>query len=88
MAFKLDTCFNGVTIAGAYWKVQRVVIEGGQQMIVLLTCAAARDMPPVCGETYGVDYDPEAGNPVSQAYTYLRALPEFSGASDVLEEST
>jgi len=33
--------------------------------------------------SYRMDYNPAGGEPLTQAYNYLKTLPEFAGATDV-----
>ncbi len=81
MALKLATDKFGVTFADAYYKVENIsVSKGGDNISVFVYNVAGGEV--MDNNNYQMDYDPVGGEPLTQAYSYLKTLPEFASATD------
>lgn len=84
MALSKDWSFHGVTFPGAYIKVSQFSGTKAEMRVTVLV-SAARGEDPFHVAYYDVPVDLDAGNPVTQAYDWLKANhPDFDGAEDVL----
>jgi hypothetical protein len=80
---KTITTKSGVTVQNAYHRVREVKIQGTNYLhFKVKSFADASQGQPFAEEEYGCPYDVEGTNPLNQAYTYVKTLPEFSGAQD------
>lgn len=70
-----------VSIVDAYIRVGR--IEGDKDKILafvdIMKEQGGRSFKT---ELYTLDHNLDGGNPIKQAYKYLKTLPEFEGATD------
>ncbi|WP_223448500.1 hypothetical protein [Pseudomonas sp. BF-R-19] len=83
MALRVATQSNGVEISSAYVKVFMPTIQPGKDRIEFGVHYLAGDMlAPFKVESYACDYDLEGENPIMQAYSHLKMLPEFTAAHD------
>lgn len=73
---------HGFTAHDAYHKVISVLIEDKTKMT--FSCAAKKESvnEPFVISQHSCAYDISGGNPIAQAYAYLKTLPEFLGAVD------
>lgn len=70
-----------VPFLGAYAKVTEY--HGNKsRMTFVVSWSEAAGAPAIRQSTYGCAVDLDGDNPIRQAYTHLKSLPEFSGASD------
>lgn len=85
MALSKTVNYKGMEVQGCYIKV--LCFEGSKKgMSVCLSYHADKDSPKLFTEWQSVVFDPLAGNYIEQAYKYLKTLPAFNDATDVLEE--
>lgn len=82
MALSKDIEFNGIQVENAYIKVENVTVEK-DSMTAMVTWRAKANSAPLQNKTYGLEYDINGKNPLSQAYEKLKALPEFDAATNV-----
>ena len=82
MALQLSTEKFGATFAQAYYKAERIVVskDGIHISVNVYNTANGEVMD---SKHYQMDYDAAGGEPLTQAYNYLKTLPEYSGATDV-----
>ena len=82
MALKLDINFNGLVVPDAYVKVNS--FEGDKMNLAfnVSTSVTAGYCPFMPIKSYCCSHDINAGNPLEQAYDYLKTLPDFSDATD------
>lgn len=73
---------HGFTVADAYHRVEDVTIIGKTKMNFSVKVYKETDKEPFAASSFACAYDLEGGNPIAQAYTHLKTLPEFSGAID------
>jgi len=83
VALKLDLNIRGIVVKDAYVKVESFTGDKNHLRFVTIIKVDKDSEPlPVPNEAYGFDYDLFAGNPVEQAYAYLKNLDKFAGAVD------
>jgi len=76
---------QGISVNGAYCRVEEVSISKSEIFFILRRYAASKGVPSFMEEYFTAPYILIGVNPMQQAYAYLKTLPEFVGASDVLE---
>lgn len=76
---------TGLTANNAYHRVEDVGLTSKTtiEFCVKTYATSAADMKPITSINYGCSYDMSGGNPIAQAYTYLKTLDEYSDAGDV-----
>ncbi|WP_417639099.1 hypothetical protein [Klebsiella aerogenes] len=77
MAILKTVDFKGITVENAVFTVDTITIQGGQ-LDFFVSMRAKADAPMLDGENYGCSYDPSAGTPEEQAYSYLKSLEKIS----------
>lgn len=80
---KTVTTEQGFEAVNAYYRVEGVRLNGKTSMSFQVR--AYKDdsgLPAFADTAYGAEYDINGNNPISQAYAHIKALPEFSGATD------
>lgn len=82
MALQLSTDKFGVTFATAYYRVEHLMVT---KAIIQVSVSVyyVKDGERINSSTYEMDYDAAGGEPLTQAYLYLKTLPDFAGATDV-----
>lgn len=95
MALSKSTSFAGVTVPGAYHRIDRVVIEHKQSIFAFvnvyadkLKADARESIPAPVSYTFPWPVDGAGNplpvlNPVYFAYTEVKKLPAYAGAADV-----
>lgn len=89
MALQMNYEYNGIPLADAYFKVDTVEFskQGGivcNVHIYVSKSIADNGGSPIAGVAFALlEYDPNGGEPLTQAYTKLKQLDEFTGAIDV-----
>jgi hypothetical protein len=93
MALQMNTTLNsGVTVENAYFMIQSY--SGNREQLRFMAvsflnrdAAQGNKAPLQYGKEYSCtpDLTDTAKNFIKQGYEYLKTLPEFSGATDVLE---
>lgn len=83
MAFKkaASTPF-GINVSDAYHRVENISIVEKTKMVFQLKISVDGNFPDFSSDAYLCDYDINGSNPIAQAYTYLKSLPEFVSAVD------
>lgn len=84
MALRKDIESKGSKFKDAYIAVVRPTISGDKLRLCFNVQARASDEAEewLTDEYWQAPYDMEGGNPFEQAYEYLKARPEFEGATD------
>lgn len=82
MALQLAKTKFGVTFNNAYHRVERVSVSK-TSVDFSVTVLHEADGEAIDYASYQMAYDPAGTEPLTQAYTYLKSLPEFAGAIDV-----
>lgn len=81
MALKKTVEFKGITVNDAYIRVWR--FEGYKTSIVVgVEFCKDASSPRFDSVSLEVPYSIDNGNPIEQAYTHIKTLPEFAGAID------
>jgi hypothetical protein len=83
MAIRKTIDFKGITVPNAYIQVTSLSIKAdwehmefsGQMMI-------DANSPPFDGLSHECPYNLEGGNPVRQAYDFLKTLEKYAGSED------
>ena len=81
MALQKTITFKGVTVGGAYIKIQS--FNGNKELLkfdVSTHSQAGEQVLTV--SSFEIPYNIEGENPIKQAYAHLKTLPEFAGATD------
>ena len=81
MAISKAVNFKGIDVPAAYIRVWRVECEKSS-MTFGVSFHAKKGAEMFDSITVSADYDIAGGNPISQAYANLKALPEFADAVD------
>lgn len=83
MALKIDTTYKGFPISGAYVAVLVPTISMDKtEMAFNIQTSASEGSEALDNQYITSPYMIDGGNPFSQAYEYLKTLPEFLGAMD------
>lgn len=83
MALKVSLNIGGIVVSDAYVKVESFTGDKNHLRFVTVVKICKDSEPlPLPNEAYGFEYELNAGNPLEQAYVYLKTLPEFTGAVD------
>ncbi|QBQ98163.1 hypothetical protein [Paraburkholderia pallida] len=94
MALKMTVNYKTLTLPEAYLRVVRPQIDLSKDAMsfgvwMFPSQDAAADIGNMLDDAAiahsGVPYDMSGGNAFEQAYCYLKTLPEYEGAIDVLE---
>ena len=76
------TTVHGINLADAYIRVEALRLAT-KSTIAFNVCVYADPLRPMIdGRTVECAYDLAGENPLKQAYSYLKTLPEFAGAVD------
>lgn len=81
---KATTTSHGFSAPSAYYRVEGVGIVGKARMN--FTVCGYKDKASTSAfetQAFSCDYDLDGDNPIRQAYTFLKTLPDFLGAEDV-----
>lgn len=83
MALKLDTDYKGLSIHGANVTVVMPRISVGKsEMTFVLWYRTSEFAEPFKAEEHSAPYEVAGGDPFSQAYIFLKTLPEFAESQD------
>lgn len=83
MALRKTVDFRGVIVPNAYVRVQPLTIQAGNaQMEFGIQIMVNATASPFEVYAIGANYNLEGGNPIRQAYDYLKTLERFQGAED------
>lgn len=86
MALKIDTTTpQGIAVSGAYCRIESISLTKTAITFALRRYKDNSGLPFFLEEYVTAPYDLTGKNPIQQAYDYLKALPEFASAVDVLE---
>lgn len=84
MALQKTTNFVGVDFTNAYHRVEWLKwSKTGDMFAQVISYSDNTATHEIGRETYAVVYDTAGGEALTQAYTHLKTLDEFSGATDV-----
>jgi hypothetical protein len=74
----------GVQVHDAYHRVEFVTIDKSKKRIDfhLRNYKDANSAFWISDGMHACDYNIDGANPIAQAYTHLKTLPEFAGATD------
>jgi len=82
MALEKTIEYKGISISNAYIKIGR--FEGIKDQLTFgVWYQASASSEPFNSKTLTCAYDLSGKNPISQAYDYIKTLPEFLGAENV-----
>lgn len=83
MALQADHMFKGINIPNAYLSVSSLGIADDKQSLhFTLDYRSAAGAVVLESVEFSGPYELEGINPFTQAYTYLKTLPEFGGLVD------
>jgi hypothetical protein len=81
MALQKTVTFKGITLNSAYLKIQS--FSGSKELLKFdLTTHSKSGEQVLAVSSFEISYDINGSNPLVQAYTHLKTLPEFAGATD------
>jgi len=72
----------GFEAADAYHRVEGVRLEGKDKIVFQLRAYTDVGFAAVADQSFECAYDLDGENPIAQAYTHIKTLPEFAGATD------
>jgi hypothetical protein len=81
MALQKTIDFKGITVFGAYLKIQS--FSGSKDLLkfeLASHCRAGEQALAIA--SFEIPYSIDGTNPIKQAYEHLKTLPEFAGAVD------
>jgi hypothetical protein len=86
MGLQASINFKGISLGNAYFQVTD--FSGDKDLLRFsVSTFAERGGQPLQGDLYQCAYNlTSGGNALAQAYAYLKTLPEFAGATNVLED--
>lgn len=79
---KTTTTHHGIEVVDAYFRAVNFIFDSKTKMTFNVECFADPEMRPLTQDQYSCTYNLSGGNPHTQAYNYLKTLPEFEGAVD------
>lgn len=83
MALTMKVDFKGIQVEAAYIRVSMpTILPGNTSMEFQISYMSGPVAVPFAGSSGVCEYDLEGGNPIKQAYEYLRLQPEFEGCTD------
>ncbi|AFV29051.1 hypothetical protein IME11_2 [Escherichia phage IME11] len=84
MALKFTFDFNGITVNDGVLTVSKPMIDGESGTITfgLLFQATSAD-PLLKSVTLSCPYDPFGADPFTQAYAYIKSLPDYESAEEI-----
>jgi len=83
MALKLTKKTSiGLNAVDAYHRVENIELQNKNIIIFNVKSYADAMFHPFNVLSFSCDYDINGENPIKQAYLHLKALPEFSDATD------
>lgn len=84
MALTCDITFRGLSVSGAYIKVNmpRILEDKTTLSFGVIFKASSTADEELYSDQYECAYDISGKNPFEQAYAYLKTLTEFSSATD------
>ena len=81
MALQKTITFKGITVSGAYIKIQS--FSGSKELLKFDVATHSRiGEQTIAITSFEMPYNIEGANPIKQAYDYLKSLPEFTGSID------
>lgn len=79
---KTVTTVHGFEAAGAYHRVENVVLNGKDKITFHVRSYKEPSLPAFNDQFLECAYNLNGGNPIQQAYTHLKSTDEFSTAED------
>lgn len=73
---------HGIEVADAYHRVESVSLIGKDMITFHVRSYASTDKPFFAETVLTCSYNLERDNPITQAYAYLKTLPEYADAID------
>ena len=81
MALQKTVVFKGITVGGAYIKIQS--FSGSKDLLKFEVATHSRaGEQALTVASFEVPYSIDGANPIKHAYEHLKTLPEFAGAVD------
>jgi hypothetical protein len=72
----------GITISDAYIRVESISFDAAKAMQFFVRIYAKQNYLALSEQQVVIAYDMNGANPYTQAYIYLKTLPEFANAVD------
>jgi hypothetical protein len=72
----------GIDVIDAYHRVENLRLDGKDQIAFGVRSYADQEKPFFAEQVFSCAYSLTGDNPIKQAYTHLKTLPEFAGATD------
>jgi hypothetical protein len=79
---KTATTPHGFTASNAYHRVEGTQVSKDRMTFQVRSYKDNSGLPHFADAPFSCAYDIAGNNPIAQAYTYLKTLPEFAGATD------
>jgi hypothetical protein len=74
---------TGLVVSGLYAKVSHISIQNKTTLVFSVEYFNDKTKDSLMLNSYNSSYNIEGDNPIKQAYTHLKTLPEFADAVDV-----
>lgn len=83
MALLVDTTYRGIDVANAYVYVEpRSISLDKESMSFSISYKADPEQESFSSVRFSAPYSLDGENPFTQAYEYLKTLPEFQGCTE------
>lgn len=79
---KSSVTVHGISVADAYHRVEGLRFVGKDKIAFQVRSSLDGVKPHFGDEQHECAYALDGDNPIKQAYTHLKTLPEFAGATD------
>lgn len=79
---KTVVTLHGFDAAGAYHRVEGTQVGKDTMTFQVRSYKDNSGLPHFADSSFSCGYDIQGDNPISQAYKYLKTLPEFADALD------
>jgi hypothetical protein len=86
MGLKADVTYMGIPVSQAYLKLENFRGSKNSLQFGIGTYVARGDAQGFDYNEYECSYSLVGANPIEQAYAYLKTLPQFETATNVLED--
>lgn len=79
---------TGAVFSEAYYRIDNIKLSKAEGLwisvnVYINEAAFNNEKEPIQLKNYRVGYNPNGGEPLTQAYEYMKTLPEYDGATDV-----
>jgi len=72
----------GIKIEDAYHRVEGIKLDSKTSISFTVSSYADKTKQAISSQPYSCEYDLDGDNPITQAYDFLKTLPEFESSED------